>query len=250
MATAERVSTEVSDNFVMARSILAYQEAAKRVSGKLLEIGTGSGYGIKIVSPASTSFITVDKHNVPSHIVEGVDFRVCNVPPLPFCDGEFDSVISFQVIEHIKRDKEFINEVARVLRPNGLFIVTTPNAPASLTRNPWHIREYTAQQFEALISDKFDIVERCGVFGDSKVLEYYNKNRESVKRITKWDILNLQYLLPRWILQIPYDILNRINRRRLHKSNTALTEGIKPENYSLNEVDNSAFDLFYVLRVK
>ena len=60
------------------------------------------------------------------------------VPPLDFPDRSFDCVISFQVIEHIKRDAEFVREIHRVLRPGGRFIVTTPNAPMSLTRNPWH----------------------------------------------------------------------------------------------------------------
>ena len=48
--TAERVSqSDVSDNFVFQRSYLAYVEAAKLVSGKVLEIGTGSGYGIELL---------------------------------------------------------------------------------------------------------------------------------------------------------------------------------------------------------
>ena len=64
-------------------------------------------------------------------------------------------MISFQVIEHIKQDLELVREVKRVLRPGGKFIVTTPNAPMSLTRNPWHIREYTAAELRSLLGSDF-----------------------------------------------------------------------------------------------
>ena len=80
-----------------------------------------------------------------------VEFHQAVVPPLAFAANSFDFVISFQVIEHIKQDVELVREVKRVLKPGGKFIVTTPNAPMSLTRNPWHVREYTAEQLQNLL---------------------------------------------------------------------------------------------------
>lgn len=103
------------------------------------------------------------------------------MPPLDFPDGSFDCVISFQVIEHIRRDGDFVCEIARVLRPGGRFIVTTPNAPMSLTRNPWHVREYTAEELRKLLAGSFSTVETLGVFGDEKVMDYYEENRRSVR---------------------------------------------------------------------
>ncbi|CAF5159472.1 unnamed protein product, partial [Rotaria sp. Silwood1] len=55
----------MSDNYVYQRSILAYLETAKIISGKVLEIGTGSGYGISVVSPKATQFVTIDKFADP-----------------------------------------------------------------------------------------------------------------------------------------------------------------------------------------
>ena len=245
--TAERVSRDVTDNFVFQRSKLAYVEAAKRVQGHILEIGTGTGYGIDIIAPRVEHFVTMDKTRskelgaMPAKVefVQGV------VPPLPFADESFDYVVSFQVIEHIKHDKEFVREVHRVLKKGGKFIVSTPNRPMSLTRNPWHVREYTAEQFSARLSDFAD-VEALGVAGNERVWSYYEKNRESVERITRFDIFRMQWWMPRWVLQIPYDILNRLNRRRLHSENRTLTENIAMEDYSLQRVDNKCFDLFYV----
>lgn len=247
--TAERVSREVSDNFVFQRSRLAYYEASRRVSGRVLEIGTGTGYGVEIIAPATERFTTLDKYRseeVVASLPAGVEFVEATVPPLPFADESFDCVVSFQVIEHIKRDKAFVSEVRRVLKKGGRFIVSTPNRPMSLTRNPWHIREYTAEEFSALFAD-FSSVEALGVKGNERVWAYYEKNRESVRRIMRFDILRMQWWLPRWVLQLPYDIMNRLNRRRLHKQNTALTEGIEMSDYSIAEVDDKCFDLFYVV---
>ena len=245
--TAERVSRDVTDNFVFQRSKLAYVEAAKRVQGCVLEIGTGTGYGVDIIAPNVKRFVTMDKTRSEELGVmpENVEFIEGVVPPLPFADESFDCVVSFQVIEHIKRDKEFVREVYRVLKKGGKFIVSTPNRPMSLTRNPWHVREYTAEQFGALLSEFAD-VEALGVAGNEQVWSYYKKNRESVRRITRFDIFRMQWWMPRWVLQIPYDILNRLNRRRLHSENRTLTENIAMEDYSLQRVDNKCFDLFYV----
>ena len=248
MHTAERVSSsDRSDNYVFQRSILAYHEAASRVSGKVLEIGTGMGYGIEVVAPKASHFTTIDKSQAyEATLPVNAEFRQMEVPPLGFADEQFDYVISFQVIEHIKRDHDFVREVSRVLRPGGQFIVSTPNAPMSLTRNPWHVREYTAQQLLDLLKGQFTKVECLGVSGNGKVMEYYEQNRKGVERITRFDILDLQHRLPRWMLQIPYDILNRINRRRLLEQNTDLTCSITMQDYSIGEVNDQCFDLFYI----
>ncbi|MFI3281403.1 MAG: class I SAM-dependent methyltransferase [Rikenellaceae bacterium] len=248
LATAERVSTQPSDNFVLQRSRLAYYAAAERIWGRVLEIGTGSGYGVEVIAPHAAHFVTIDKHRPSSSVISGknVEFLEATVPPLPFDDESFDCVISFQVIEHIKDDHNFIAEVKRVLRPGGCFIVSTPNIIMSLTRNPWHVREYTKEQFSALLSPQFSSIEALGVAGDESIMAYYEKNREGVKRITRFDILNLQYRLPRWMLQIPYDILNRLNRNKLLKENNSLTASITMDNYRLEPVSDGSFDLFYI----
>ena len=247
--TAERVSQrDASDNFVFQRSILAYYKAAELVSGDVLEIGTGMGYGVDVIAPAAKSFTTIDK-NVPefeNELPANAKFRQMVVPPLDFADESFDYVVSFQVIEHIEKDADFVREVSRVLRPGGKFIVSTPNAPMSLTRNPWHVREYKADELESLLKGGFSSVERMGVYGNERVMEYYEQNRRGVERITRFDILDLQHRLPRWVLQIPYDILNRLNRRRLLAENENLTTSITMEDYTIGQLTEQSFDLYYI----
>lgn len=249
--TAERVShQDQSDNYVFQRSILAYKEAAKIVSGKVLEIGTGSGYGVDVISPEAEKFTTIDKFECGLDLseYENVEFKQMNVPPFTGLeDNSFDFVITFQVIEHIQKDKDFVSEIYRVLKPGGKLIVTTPNIKTSITRNPWHIREYTIQQLKSLLeSVSFKNVQDLGVFGNEKVMAYYEENKKSVQKITRWDIFNLQYRLPRWMLQIPYDILNRRNRKKLLAENTDLTTNIQMEDYSIAKAKDQCFDLFYI----
>lgn len=246
--TAERVSNrDASDNYVFQRSILAYYKAAELVSGDVLEIGTGMGYGVEVVAPAADKYVTIDKscaYNI--ELPANAEFRQMTVPPLDFADESFDYVISFQVIEHIKNDKAFVAEVSRVLHKGGKFIVSTPNAPMSLTRNPWHVREYTAEELKKLLSKEFSQIDMMGVSGNEKIMEYYEANRRGVERITRFDILDLQHRLPRWMLQIPYDILNRLNRRRLLDQNNELTSSITMEDYSIEAVTEECFDLYFI----
>ena len=238
MQTAERVSgRDMSDNFVFRRSILAYHKAAEIVSGDVLEIGTGMGYGIDVVAPAAGRFVTVDKTapHLEAVLPVNAEFRRMTVPPLDFADGSFDFAVSFQVIEHMLRD-------------DGRFIVSTPNAPMSLTRNPWHVREYTAEELRELLLRHFSEVECLGVAGNERVMEDYAANKASVERVARFDVFDLQHRLPRRLLRIPYDILNRINRRRLLADNRDLTQSITMDDYRIGPVTEESFDLYFIAR--
>jgi hypothetical protein len=116
----------------------------------------------------------------------------------------------------------------------------------SLTRNPWHIREYTGTELAAVVGKSFTKVEVKGVFGSPVVMDYHEQNKASVQRITRFDIFKLQYRLPRRFLQIPYDIMNRLNRRKLLKGNTEIVNKVSLSDFFLKNTTENCFDLFVV----
>jgi len=155
-------------------------------------------------------------------------------------------VVTFQVIEHIKNDHLFLSEIKRVLKPGGKLLLTTPNIVMSLTRNPCHVREYTLCQMKDLAEKVFSTVEIKGVYGNEKVMAYYDENRRSVRKFTRFDILRLQYIAPRWLLRIPYDLANRMNRNKLMKSNTSLVNKVFTSDFFIETARENCFDFFVV----
>ena len=252
LQTAERSSQlDPSENVIYQRHLIAYKEAAKFISGTVLEVGSGEGYGIMELAPKADHYIAVDKYNTEISDVlkkkNKITFIQSEVPPLKGIeDNSVDFVVTFQVIEHIEEDEMFLQEIHRVLKPGGKVILTTPNIMMSLTRNPWHTREYTPEQMSQVLKTSFDNFELKGVFGNDKVMDYYNKNKESVHKITRFDILNLQHWLPRWLLQIPYDILNRFNRHSLQDNNEGIVNSLVYTDYSISTSNNKCLDHFCI----
>ena len=250
--TTEITSAKIhSDNPVHQRLLSAYYFAKPYIKGDLLELGCGEGRGVEILAPLAKRYQGIDKIE---GIIEGLrikypdyDFMSGTFPPFPFKDSEFDSVIAFQVIEHVKKDEEFLREVHRMLKPGGVALITTPNIKMTLSRNPWHIREYTGRQLKELCEKYFANVEMKGIAGNEKVIRYHEQNRRSVNKIMKYDILNLQHKLPASLLRKPYEILNRINRERLKSDDNELVKSIKWDDFKLDKPDECDLDLFCVV---
>jgi SAM-dependent methyltransferase len=79
---------------------------------------------------------------------------------MPFRNNFFETIVSFETIEHLIRYERFLNEVKRVLMRRGYFIVSTPNKKLTSSRkgrqrNPFHAREFNAQEFSQLLSAFF-----------------------------------------------------------------------------------------------
>jgi SAM-dependent methyltransferase len=242
----------ISDNPIHQRLLKAYIAAKPWISGKVLEVGCGEGRGVEILIEKADTYLGIDKiEEVVNRLTEkypNADFQQAFIPPFTgIADNSFDTVVSFQVIEHIENDRLFLEEIRRVLKPGGTAIISTPNIRHTLSRNPWHIREYTARQLKELCMTIFEKVTAMGIGGNDKVWEYHEANRQSVKKIMRWDIFNLQYKLPATVLRWPYEVLNRMNRNKLHQQKGNAVTDISHEDYILEESPEKGLDLFFVL---
>ena len=99
-----------------------------------------------------------------------LEFAEADVTRLPVPDQSFDLYVSFETIEHLPDDRGFVAEAVRVLRPGGKFLCSTPNRrlfhPGATLHdrpvNPFHVREYNLQEYEALLREFFRHVEWYG----------------------------------------------------------------------------------------
>ncbi|SIS91932.1 class I SAM-dependent methyltransferase [Belliella pelovolcani] len=245
----------VSDNPIHQRLLKAYIAAKPMVKGDLLEVGCGEGRGVAELLDAVDSYLGLDKIQEVIDKLQAkyphVSFRQAVIPPFANIPSDsFDTVVSFQVIEHIENDRLFLEEIYRVLKPGGKAIISTPNIRHTLSRNPWHIREYTSNQLKALCEGIFDQVKAMGIGGNQKVWDYHEANRKSVNKIMRFDVFDLQYKLPATVLRWPYEVLNRVNRNKLHKQQGKHVTAITHADYLLVDHPDQGLDLFYVLEKK
>jgi 2-polyprenyl-3-methyl-5-hydroxy-6-metoxy-1,4-benzoquinol methylase len=248
--TSEKIT---SDNPIHQRLFKAYVIGKKYVIGDVLEVGCGEGRGVSLLMENARSFTAVDKiepviAQLQKQYPSGT-FKSMNIPPLGgLADNAYDVVFSFQVIEHIQDDALYLQEIHRVLKPGGTALITTPNRKMSLSRNPWHIREYLPAELKNLAARIFSNAEVKGITGNEKVMAYYEQNKKSVEKFTRWDVLDLQHKLPASLLKVPYEILNRWNRNKLQDTDDKLVKDIRHEDYI--EVDNAtdALDLLLICK--
>jgi SAM-dependent methyltransferase len=145
----------LSTDKILGAVLRKIHELAPQVRGAYLDIGAGHGDLISLVSrefavSATACDYTGELMRLPGMKVDVVDL---NTDALPYPDAAFDLVTCTEVIEHIEHYRHTIREVFRILRPGGLFVLTTPNVLNLRSRiryllfgffslfGPLHIRE-------------------------------------------------------------------------------------------------------------
>jgi len=253
LKTAERAASHgFPDNYVYQRHVFAYKAVpASAIHNKMvLELGCGEGYGMKMLCSHASCWTAVDKKK-PTQINFGgnLDFRRCLLPDLSlFNDESFDTIICFQVIEHIRNDHALMREMKRVLKTGGVIYLTTPNSRMSLTRNPFHVREYTPLQMAELAAAHFDLPDMRGIYGNQLVMDYYETNRKSIEKFLRYDLLNLQHHLPAFLLCGIYSLLNNCNRLLIAKQVPDITSSIHYTDFFLDAHAGNCLDFFLELK--
>lgn len=150
--------------------LVRYRFASRLLNGKkVADLGSGSGYGSYSLSKVAGGVSAIDLSeeavaHASSHYMEpNLDYRIGDVTRLPFEDGSFDAAVSFEVIEHLDEPEDLVVEAKRVVKEDGVFIVSTPDKQTySNDRNAvnlYHSREMYAPEFEEMLKRHFDHVE-------------------------------------------------------------------------------------------
>lgn len=172
---------ELKDNKAFVLHLIhekAYEKASEMAHGKtVLDLGCNTGYGSHILSSVAQKIIGVDVSEKAIKVArelygpDNIEFQVIDGKKLPFADGGFDLITSFQVVEHIVAHEAYLQEIKRVLSPGGCAIFTTPNRSIRLYpgMKPWndlHVTEYEAAELKKLLGDYFSNVELLGLFAE------------------------------------------------------------------------------------
>jgi SAM-dependent methyltransferase len=161
--TGERTLPGIpAENYWFRRHEAAYDALTPFCRGAVvLEAGCGEGYGADRIAAVARAVVGLDYDATATAHVAGTYPRVKavrgNLAGLPFAAGAFDVVASLQVIEHLWDQPGFLAECARVLRPAGTLLLSTPNrltfAPPNRPLNPFHHRELSPAELRELLTD-------------------------------------------------------------------------------------------------
>jgi 2-polyprenyl-3-methyl-5-hydroxy-6-metoxy-1,4-benzoquinol methylase len=100
---------------------------ARGAAGTLLDAGCGNGDLWRVVSPRFAACVGVDAVRYPG-LPDDVRFEPADLDrALPLADASVDAAAAIEVVEHLENPRAFVRELARVTRPGGWIVVTTPN---------------------------------------------------------------------------------------------------------------------------
>jgi SAM-dependent methyltransferase len=201
-----------ADEALRLLHLKAYADAAIRATGRaVLDIGCNDGYGTVLLSPDSPPTAGIDVSVEAIAVARrrpeatAIDFSVVDGGRLPFPDRSFELVTAFQVIEHIADVTPFIDEIRRVAAPGATIVFTTPNAalridPGMAPWNPFHVREYTADELRRALEPSFATVLVRGLFAPPPIAELEISRcagaRARARRPRPWPVRTVLRLLP------------------------------------------------------
>ena len=180
--TGERTLPDVpAENYWFRRHLVVYEWiGSRRRGGRVLDMACGEGYGSDVLARSADNVVGLDAN---PEAYEHARLRY-QAPNLSFERGLvetfgepaiFDAVVFLQTIEHVFDPVAVLSHLRSLLRPGGIVYVSTPNvlrlAPrgAEKSDNPWHLKEYRAEEFRALCESAFAQVDLLGVFHARKL---------------------------------------------------------------------------------
>jgi SAM-dependent methyltransferase len=151
-----------------------YHFATRFAAGKqVVDAACGEGYGAALLARVAAHVTGADlspqaiAHASAAYGSQGnLAFVEASCDRLPLADASVDLFVSFETVEHIPAQEAFIDEVARVLRPDGILLLSCPNRLEYSDRrgfaNEFHVKELYRHELEALVARRFGHVRWYG----------------------------------------------------------------------------------------
>lgn len=185
--TGERTLPGIEhENYWFRRHEAAYRALLPFVHGaSVLEAGCGEGYGAAAMRERARRVVALDTDPATAahaaRTYPSIDVVRGDLQRLPLSDGAVEVVTNLQVIEHLYDQEGFLAECARVLRPAGTLLITTPNritfSPGRDTPlNPFHTRELSAAELAELLESDFVVTRMMGLSHGPRLRRWERRN--------------------------------------------------------------------------
>ena len=236
-------------DLVRHRAAYAYaiDQARSRGATRVMEIGSGTGYGTAELAEAGLDVFAVDRVTPDREARHPrVGFVRGDAAAIPVVPDAFDLVVSFQVIEHLEDPMPYVACIAHMTRPGGVAMITTPNLVQSDRENPFHLHEYTGDELKALLGRHFEEVEMLGVGATLEPMAYYDERLRRIRRIVRLDPLGLRKVLPRGIIDRLFAMFAVVVRRGIQQSDGL--PDVTLDDFPIEPVHDRSLDLLAVCR--
>jgi len=163
--TGERLLTEIVNQNAIEH-IHRYAFALQYVKNKnVIDIASGEGYGSNILASVANAVIGIDiskeaiEHANNKYKRENLSYIHGSADNIPIESNSIDVVVSFETIEHHYKHQEMMTEIKRILNPNGLLIISSPDklhySLIPKYDNKYHVKELFVEEFKNLIVNNF-----------------------------------------------------------------------------------------------
>ena len=135
-------------------------------SKRVLDVGSGEGYGSNMLATVAESVIAIDlapeaiQWAARKYVRTNLNFVCGSATAIPIGrNSSFDVAVCFELLEHIEEQEELLAEIKRLLKPNGILILSTPNRSTYSDepgyKNPFHKKELYFPEFCKLVGERF-----------------------------------------------------------------------------------------------
>lgn len=198
--TGERFLPDLQDVQMHMEHFQRYLSVSNLTQDKVVaDAACGDGYGTSILARNARRVFGIDidsdtiQRAKEKYTDPNISFIEGSIENLPLEDQSIDVFISFETIEHVTEElqKKFLNEIFRVLKPEGILVISTPNKALYSDlynyHNEFHIKEFYKEEFVAFLKNKFQNVKLYNQYFETvSIIDSYEDvaNRASFFRET------------------------------------------------------------------